>query len=152
MGYTVKEACAHEEVTGIDAVEIEPVIIAWNRSWFKENNHACLEDKRVKVIEDDFFSYVEHCQKTYDLVAMDIDNGPMMLVNDNNARVYRSDFFKQVLNLLGNEGVFAIWSCNHDEALLEEARMVFPDCQAEEVWEEHSGRKVPYYIYFCRKK
>jgi spermidine synthase len=152
MGYTVKEACAHTEVVGVDVIEIEPVIIEWNRTWFKKGNNACLDDQRVKVMEDDFFSYVQNCEKTYDLIGMDIDNGPMMLVNDTNARVYRAGFFRQILSLLNHEGVFAIWSCNHDENLLQEARLVFPDCQAEEVIEEHDGRKVPYYIYFCRKK
>jgi spermidine synthase len=151
MGYSVKEACRHQEIKAIDVVEINPVIIQWNRSWFKPLNDACLEDTRVNIIQADFFAYVQNCPKTFDLVGMDIDNGPMMLVNDNNARVYRAGFFQRVQALLKQDGVFAIWSCNYDENLRQEIAAVFPQCQVDEVLEEHSGRLVPYYIYFCRK-
>lgn len=151
MGYTVKEACSCQDIVQVDVVEIEPVIIAWNRTWFKNINRDCLADERVKVIEADFYDYVRHCENYYDLVSMDIDNGPMMLVNDHNSRVYRSEFFREISELLKPGGIFAIWSCDHDADLASEAAEVFRECQVHEVTEEHNGHKIPYYIYFCYK-
>lgn len=152
MGYTVKEACSFSEVNRIDVVEIEPVIVEWNRTWLKELNGNCLEDARIRVIEEDFYHYVQKCEHSYDLISMDIDNGPMMLVNEQNERVYQAQFFEKISSMLKPTGVFAIWSCDYDEALEQEVRLVFGDCTVEEIIEEHSQRQVPYYLYFGRRK
>jgi spermidine synthase len=151
MGYTVKEACSLQGVARIDVVEIEPVIIEWNRTWFENLNSACLEDERVHVISDDFYDYIRRCENQYDLISMDIDNGPMMLVNDRNSRVYRAGFFKDVHSRLNHGGVFAVWSCNHAEGLQQEIDQVFGECRVQEVVEQHQGQNVSYFLYFGRR-
>ncbi|MGI5920907.1 MAG: hypothetical protein ACOX6I_04150 [Syntrophomonadaceae bacterium] len=150
MGFTIQEACSHTNVRSIDVVEIQPAIVEWNHKELRDYNGGCLEDSRVKVIVDDFYDYVTMTKEHYDIIAMDIDNGPMMLVKADNERVYNREFFTRVKAVMKAAGIFVIWSCNPEPELLNTARQVFAECFMEQVVEEHSGRSVPYYLYFAR--
>lgn len=149
MGYTVKEACRYPEVVRIEVVELEPVVVEWNRLYFQDENAGCLDDARVRVVNGDFHDYVMVTPHVYDIITMDIDNGPMMLVQEGNRRVYDSGFFRKVREILAPGGVFAVWSCNHDPRLAERLEEEFSVCEMDEVIEEHNRRQVPYYLYFA---
>lgn len=150
MGFTVREACSYPDVKEIDVVEMQPVVVNWNREILSECNGRCLQDDRVRVIVDDFYDYVSAHDKQYHIISMDIDNGPMMLVTASNERVYNLDFFKKIKEIMKPGGIFVIWSCNQDTGLLEQTRQVFDQCYEEEVIEEHNGRKISYFLYFAR--
>ncbi len=151
MGFTVREACRHPGIGLVDVVELEATVIEWNRSYFTEFNHNCLSDPRVCVLQEDFYDYVANTVKEYDIIGMDIDNGPMMLVSEGNRRVYDVMFFRRTHGILKPGGVFAVWSCNPAPALLSGLAGVFADAWLEVVNEEHQGESVPYYLYFGRK-
>lgn len=148
MGYSVKEACLHPNLCRVDVVELEPTVVEWNRKNLLDINEHCLDDPRVCVKIGDFFDYVMHTADQYDLIAMDIDNGPMMLVKESNQRVYGKDFFNRVKDVIKPGGVFAVWSCNHEPGLTNLGNQVFPSCTMETVFEEHNNRRVPYFLYF----
>ena len=149
MGYSVKEACKYrKELKEIHVVEIEPQIIKWNKELLSDLNGKYLTDERVSVINDDFYQYVYSTNVNYNIVCMDIDNGPMMLSSENNIKVYSLDFFRQVKKILMDEALFVIWSCNEDSTLLSNLRKVFPNCWVEEVMENHQGTDIAYYLYF----
>lgn len=150
MGFSCQEACASERAGEIDVVEIEPQITEWNRTRFASHNGECLCDPRVRVIDADFYEYVNHTQKTYDLICMDIDNGPQLLVRADNSRVYVKRFFQKLKEIAAKKAIFVIWSCSYEQDLLAEMREVGSDCWVEEVLEEHDGEKVPYYLFFTR--
>lgn len=150
MGYTVSEACSLESVTKVDVVEKHSIVVDWNREYLSEGNKNCLDDPRVRVILSDFYLYILNTEQKYHLICMDIDNGPMMLVEETNLRVYHREFFQQIKPHLQPGGVFAVWSCNPDPELEEELGNVFTSCTVEEVYEVHQGAEVPYYIYFAR--
>lgn len=149
MGYTVKEACRYSGVARIEVVEIEPVVVEWNRLYFQDENAGCLDDARVRVVNGDFHDYVMGTPHVYDIITMDIDNGSMMLVQEGNRRVYNSGFFLKIRDILAPGGVFAVWSCNQDPELEERLGEVFSVCEMDEVIEEHNRRQVPYYLYFA---
>jgi spermidine synthase len=149
MGFTVKEACSYPGIEKVDVVEIQPAVVKWNHEHFINFNGGCLNDNRVKIIIDDFYDYVTGTDKRYDLISMDIDNGPMMLVKANNERVYNLGFFERIKEIMKPKGIFVIWSCNEEPGLLEQTRQIFKTCYMEEVIEEHSNRQVPYYLYFA---
>lgn len=133
MGFTVKEACTYPGIKKIDVVEIQPVIVKWNQEHLYNYNGGCLDDNRVEIIIDDFYDYVTGTDKCYDIISMDIDNGPMMLVKADNERVYNLDFFERIKGIVKPGGIFVIWSCNEEPGLLEQTRQVFNDCYMEEV-------------------
>lgn len=150
MGFTLKEAAKFKEIQDIHVVELQPTVLEWNKTFYEEYNGGALNDKRVKVILGDFYDYVLKTANKYDIISMDIDNGPMMLVKEDNSRVYNLEFFKRIKQILNSGGVFVIWSCTYDPQLIAEAKKIYKDCEMEEIIENHHGKKVPYYLYFVR--
>ncbi|MBO8128418.1 MAG: hypothetical protein H0Z39_04355 [Peptococcaceae bacterium] len=149
MGFTVKEACSFSNVSNIDVVEIEPTIAEWNKSYFSDSNQNCLDDERVNVIIKDFYEYVMNTRNLYDIISMDIDNGPALLVREGNRRVYSTSFFRRVKEIMKPGAVFVIWSGNYDQNLVKQTKEVFLNCDVEEVIEEQNGRKILCYLYFA---
>ncbi len=151
MGFTVKEACAYPGVARVDVVEIEPVIVEWNKQYLQSYNKNCLANQRVRLVISDFYDYVINTRNLYDIICMDIDNGPMMLVKESNRRVYEPGFFRRIKEIMNPGAVFVIWSCNEAQTLVEQMKEVFPDSWVERVTEEQGGREVPYFLYYSRK-
>lgn len=152
MGYTVKEACKYPKIKSIDVVEIVTDVILWNKEFLLDCNEGCLSDPRVKIIQNDFYDYVIGTNKRYDLICMDIDNGPSLIVNEGNNRAYGVDFFNRVKQIMNVSGMFVIWSCSFEEILLERMKKVFTQYWSEEVFEEYNGHNIPYYLYYGRRK
>ena len=152
MGFSVREACRNQGVAQVDVVEIEPAVVAWNQDHLAESNGDCLKAAPVSVITDDFYDYIMAATGEYDLVAMDIDNGPMMLARKGNSRVYGRRFFARIKALLRPGGVFTIWSGNPAPELQSLGREVFSACEQETVYETHQGQEAAYYLYFMSNR
>lgn len=151
LGYTVREACGFANVSRIDVVEINENVTALNRGPLTEINGNCLADPRVRVFEQDFFDYISSCASKYDLICMDIDNGPMQLARDANSRVYLGGFFRRVRDRLRTDGMFWVWSCGESLELLQNLESVFGDAGERVIFEEVLGKSTPYYLYWGKK-
>ena len=149
MGLSAAAAVAIGSVSQVDVVELEPVIVNWNRTWFADLNAHCLEDPRLDTVVGDFHDYVMTADARYDLVCLDVDNGPEMLVRDSNARIYGPDFLRAIREIVKPDGVFSLWAYTRNEDLVREITEVFSACSVEEVWEEHERRRQSYCIYLA---
>ena len=151
LGYTVREACGFANVGRIDVVEINENVVALNRGPLTEINGDCLTDPRVRVFEQDFFDYIGSCRERYDLICMDIDNGPMQLARNENSRVYLGGFFRRVRDRLRTDGMFWVWSCSESLPLLQNMERVFDAAGERVIFEEVMGKSTPYYLYWGKK-
>lgn len=151
LGYTVREACSFANVSRVDVVEINENVAALNRGPLTEINGNCLDDPRVRVFEQDFFDYIASCARKYDLICMDIDNGPMQLARSANSRVYLSGFFRRVQERLRSGGMFWVWSCGESLSLLQNMERVFDSAGERVIFEEVAGKSTPYYLYWGKK-
>lgn len=151
LGYTVREACSFTNVGLIDVVEINENVVALNRGPLTEINGNCLADPRVRVFEQDFFDYIGSCARKYDLICMDIDNGPMQLARNENSRVYLGGFFRRVKDRLRTGGMFWVWSCGESLELLQNMERVFDSAGERVIFEEVMGKSIPYYLYWGQK-
>jgi spermidine synthase len=152
MGFTVSEACRDERIKSIDVVEMEEVIVDWNKRYFKTFEQSCFDSERVKLYIDDFYKHAINSKKSYDIVCIDIDNGPMLLVNEGNEKVYTCEFMRVVAGVLNKDGICVIWSCDRDRRLEQSMEDVFDQVEIEELTEKFKGRDVSYYLYFGRKR
>ena len=152
LGYTVQEACASPQVSRIDVVEINENVIELNRTLLAEENGNCLRDPRVKVQAADFYDYIGESTERYDLICMDIDNGPMQLARSANRRVYLREFFRRVRDRLLPGGMFWVWSCGESLELRRDLAQVFSASGERVVWEEVCGRSTPYYLYWGKEE
>lgn len=148
MGYTVNEATTFDQITKIDVVEIKEDIINLNKNLLSEINGNCLFDQRVVTINDDFFNYISTTSRKYDIISMDIDNGPMQLVYKKNNRVYTTIFFKDIKSHLNKDGIFVVWSCNETKTLQATMHKCFGNAELQIIRENHMGTLFDYFLYF----
>lgn len=114
LGYTLEAVLADSRVEHVAVVEIEEALIGWMRDGTIAHGPALLADERVQVIDADLAVAVAEARHTYDVVLLDVDNGPENLVHQANASLYQTPFLRQVHDLLNPGGLLAVWSM--DEA------------------------------------
>src|SRR3954453_2364135 len=125
LGYTMHEVLADSRVEKCAVVEIEQALVDWMRNGTVPHGPALLADERVAVVVADIaVALAEAAPASYDLVLLDVDNGPGYLVHDENAALYRAPFLESVRAALRPGWVLAIWSAAAAPALLEEMRSV----------------------------
>ncbi|MEI2670514.1 MAG: hypothetical protein R2693_03615 [Nocardioidaceae bacterium] len=152
LGFTAKAVLDDQRVEQADVVEIEPALVAWMRDGTAPHGPSLLADPRLKVITADIQDAVsEISEPTYDLVLLDVDNGPGYLVYDDNAAVYASPFLTAVYDALRPGGVLAVWSAERSAELLVALRNVFGNCEEQALPVDLQGRDECYLLYLAAR-
>lgn len=130
LGFTLRAALnSAGPKTAIGVIELLPAVIEWNRTHLAGLNGSCLEDARVRVISEDVARYLRAVPaRSYDAILLDVDNGPIAMVDSNNSSLYSQNGIKNLCRLLRPEGRLAIWSAGRDtpfEGRLQKARIPF---------------------------
>jgi spermidine synthase len=151
LGYTLQRVLADVRVQRAVVVEIEEPLIEWMRNGTVPHGPALLADARASVVNADIAMAVAEARSTYDLVLLDVDNGPGYLVHEANESVYEEQFLRRCLGILSPGGVLVIWSADAAPELLASMREVFgaAEEQAHDVLLQ--DRPESYYLYLARK-
>jgi len=155
VGFSLVEAVAEAGLTVIDVVEIEPDLVTWHQTHLRHVTGAALADRRVRVRVADLRDHlaavaVDEPSGRYDVVCLDVDNGPGWTVFEGNAELYAAAGLEQALAALRPGGVLAVWSAHASrgfEALLRER---LSDVRVETV-DVHLARGEPDVVYVGRK-
>ncbi|KAA0935146.1 spermine/spermidine synthase domain-containing protein [Streptomyces apricus] len=111
VGFSLAHAAAEPRWGRIAVVEREPAIIDWHRSGpLAELSARALADPRTEIVEADLVAYVHETSDTYDVVCLDIDNGPEWTVTEGNESLYSGTGLAACKRLLRPGGVLAVWS------------------------------------------
>jgi spermidine synthase len=109
LGYTLAAASeALGERGTITVAEFSPAVI----DWFQRHVRASvLPDlpKNVRIRKADAIAHL-NCGERYDLILLDIDNGPEPLVRSSNAALYDRAGLELLRNALTDEGRVLLWS------------------------------------------
>ncbi len=152
LGFTLHEVLADPRVEHVDVVEIEDALVRWMRDGTVPHGPVYLADERADVIVADIREVVAHANpETYDLVLLDVDNGPGFLVYDQNEAVYRPEFLAQTRECLNEGGLVVIWSSAESPMLQTELREVFGNADALPFDVTLQGRADTYWIYLSRR-
>jgi spermidine synthase len=112
---------------------------------------ALLADERVSVVVADVaVALAEATPASYDLVLLDVDNGPGYLVHDANAAIYREPFLETARAALRAGGALVIWSAAEAPALAEAMGVVFGDADARPYDVQLQDRDEQYWLYVAR--
>ena len=104
--------------SAVDVSEIEPSVIRWNRSIFRNINGNVLSDPRVNLHESDVAVRITG-PELYDAIILDIDNGPHPLSAPGNSWLYSDEGIACIYGSLKTTGVFTLWSAFMDKMFLE---------------------------------
>jgi spermidine synthase len=105
--------------TTVQVAELLPEVVAWNREFLGAVNGKLLRDPRVKTIVGDVFKVIQQAGKVaYDVILLDVDNGPTSFVQPKNSRLYDRGGFKLIARALRPGGKVAFWSACEEPAFV----------------------------------
>ena len=151
LGFTMHEVLADKRVEKCAVVEIEQALVDWMRDGTIPHGPALLADERVTIVVADIVvALAEAAPATYDLVLLDVDNGPGFLVHDTNAALYEAPALETARRALRSGGALVIWSAAEAPELEERMSQVFGDAEARPYDVLLQDREEQYWLYVAR--
>lgn len=114
VGFTVAEALRHPACGTVTVVEIEPAILTWQQRHLAALAGHPLSDPRVRVVQADLIDWLAGDTDRYDVICVDIDNGPQWTVTESNSTLYGARGLELIAGRLAEEGTVAVWSAAAD--------------------------------------
>ena len=151
LGFTLRAVLADPRVRHATVVEIEEPLIGWMRDGTIPHGPALLADDRVRVVNADLAMAVAEARSTYDVVLLDVDNGPGYLVHESNGSLYEPPFLARVRDLLRPGGALAVWSSAPSASLEAALGDALDDVETLELPVALQGRDEHYLLYLGRR-
>ncbi|HEX6755112.1 MAG TPA: hypothetical protein VF109_04105 [Mycobacteriales bacterium] len=129
VGFSLAEALASPGVAAVTVVEIEPVVVRWNR----ELLGSALDDPRVTVVVADLAEFLRAGGDPYEAVCLDVDNGPEWTVVPANAGLYSGAGLAAVDRRLAPGGTLAVWSAGEAPAFERRLRARYADVRTRRI-------------------
>lgn len=153
LGFTLRSVLESTGETAlVEIVELIPDVIDWNRNHLKSLNGGLLEDPRVTILVDDATPLLRRSEpETYDVVLLDVDNGPVAVVAGTNASLYSKSGLRTIRSSLKPQGRAVFWSAGPDvkfEARLKQAGFAVRAVPAK----IHDGAKRAAYLLYVADK
>ena len=133
VGFSLLEAVASTGLTNIDVVEIEPVLVGWHETHLRDLTGSALHDPRVEVLQRDVRDHLRASPGRYDIVCLDVDNGPGWTVTEDNAELYGADGLAMSVDARVPGGVLAVWSAHRSPAYEQLVRETLGNLEVVEV-------------------
>jgi spermidine synthase len=151
LGFTMHEVLADSRVELCSVVEIEQALVDWMRDGTVPDGPALLADERVNVVVADVaVALAEARPGTYDLILLDVDNGPGNLVHAGNASLYEPPALESACSALRPGGALVVWSAAEAPELEASMRDVFDEVEARAHEVKLQERDEHYWLYVAR--
>ncbi|MCP3099988.1 hypothetical protein LZ198_14020 [Myxococcus sp. K15C18031901] len=152
FGYTVR-AVLDRVGPGVrvTVAELLSAVVAWNKGpWLSPLARAPLEDPRVSVVESDVARLMAKNPTAFDVILLDVDNGPSALTHPDNQGLYGLDGLNNAARALRSGGTLGVWSAGPSpifQGRLEKAGFTV------KVLQPHAhGNKGPRHALFIAKR
>ncbi len=127
LGLTLRATLEDPRVGAAHVVEIEPEIVRWNHGALVEVNGGALADPRVTVEVGDVRDALEGPPRRYDVVLLDVDNGPNAVTRVDNAPLYDRRSLTAIRRALRRPGVLGVWAERHAPEFAADLDAVFDE-------------------------
>lgn len=146
LGFTMHEVLHDPRVERCTVVELEQALVDWMRDGTISHGPSFLADQRLDVVVQDIaVALAEAREDAYDLVLLDVDNGPGYLVHDANEALYAEPFL--VAARRATAGVLVIWSAAEAPQLAAALEAVFGNVTATPYDVRLGERAEQYWLY-----
>lgn len=152
LGFTTRAVLADPRVEFIQVVERAAPLVHWARAGLVPEL-ADLEGTRCRFVIGDVADVLlarERPTREWDLILLDVDNGPGFLIHEGNARLYGVPLLRAARDRLAPGGQLVIWSSHVAPDLRAALRAAGarPQEAAEEIIEvTREGRRLTYALY-----
>lgn len=151
LGFTLEAVLADARVEEVTVVEIEPSLVEWMRTGRIPHGPGLLADERVGIeVADVAVVLRESPGEAYDVVLLDVDNGPGYLVHDANGALYEAPALADARRATAPGGTVVVWSAAEAPALQEVMAQVFDDAEALSYPVDLQGHSETYWLYVGR--
>jgi spermidine synthase len=130
-GHTLRATLDLPHIARVVVAEIGAKVEDWNRRHFAEANGRAVDDPRVEIRIADLADVIEECPSEFDLMLLDVDNGPGWLAAPENADLYTTGGLRLCRRSLKPGGVLAVWSPKPNPSFEATLREVFPSVDVE---------------------
>ncbi len=130
-GHTLRATLDLVGVNRVIVAEIGAKVVEWNQQYFAEANGHSVDDPRVEIRIADLADVIDANPETFDLMLLDVDNGPGWLAAPGNAGLYTGDGLTRCRRALRPGGVLAIWSPQPNPDFETTLRQVFTSIDIE---------------------
>jgi spermidine synthase len=149
MGFTLAAALnvvgSSAEVT---VAELIPEVVDWNRGPLGDCSDRPLDDPRTHVFVGDVAEVLAASPGYFDVIALDVDNGPEGMTQSDNDRLYAIPGISAAKEALKPGGILAYWSAARDPGFLKRLRQC--GFRVEEVMVHAHGKKgARHYIWLA---
>ncbi len=156
LGFTTRAVLADPRVRRVDVVELAAPLVRWARAGLVPELSG-LESARCRLHVADVADVLRGCTAAtgpWDLVLLDVDNGPGFLVHRANAQLYRVPALTAARSVLAPGGVLAVWSSHVAPRLLAALEAVAgPGDRVDEevLGVDRDGRLLEYAVYALQR-
>ena len=130
-GHTLRAVLDLPGVARVVVAEIGAKVVDWNRHYFAAANDHAVDDPRVEIVIDDLTRVIDANPGPFDLMLLDVDNGPGWLAAPGNAGLYETYGVAACRQALTPGGVLAVWSPQPNPDFESTLRRVFPTVEVE---------------------
>jgi spermidine synthase len=116
MGFTTAAALRTlDDEARITVAELVPAVVTWNRGQLAHLAGNPLDDPRVTVHNGDVAELLRARAAAFDVILLDVDNGPHALTTSDNHWLYGLNGLLGIRRALRPNGVMAVWSTGPDD-------------------------------------
>lgn len=157
LGFTTRAVLADPRVRHVDVVELAAPLVGWARAGLAPELSG-LESARCRLHVADVADVLRGAASVpapWDVVLLDVDNGPGFLVHEANAALYEAPALRAARSALAPGGMLVVWSSHVAPALLAalEAAAEEGDGVDEEVLPVvRGGRTLDYALYALQRR
>jgi spermidine synthase len=150
LGYTVRavlDDVSDEAVVTVS--ELVPELVDWNRRHLGALADHPLDDPRCRVVVGDVFETIKRSRAAFDVILLDVDNGPQGLTQAKNQRLYSEGGVRACLGALRPGGVLAVWSAGPNARYQRKLERHAADVEV--LWvEARSGSRTRHVVFLAQ--
>ena len=151
MGFTLRATLDRfPTASRLVVAEVFPEVIAWNRGPLAHLARRPLDDPRVELINRDVYEVLP--RGGFDVILLDVDNGPAPFTLESNARLYDRAGIGRLRAALNPGGVLSLWSAGEEPAFERQLRKVGLEVRRQTVHARRQGGGPRHAIYLVREK
>jgi spermidine synthase len=152
MGFTLRAALSHApDSCSILVSELIEGVIRWNQGILSFLAGDPLKDPRVVVKQGDVSEIIKAKKRAFDIILLDVDNGPDGLTVESNNWLYSKHGLRSIYDALRPGGILAVWSSSPDPGFTARLQKAKFEVEIHRVPARSSGKGRKHTIWLAKR-